>query len=265
VRFGIIVSDIDGCLNRDEWSYDFDQLSRLRELNIASMDDPSIPPLTLCSGRQAAYVDMMSRLVGSHLPAIFEGGCGVFFPDRRTWPRHLLISDVSGLALSPVLRAIKRVTKSVADETGAVFAVGKEVLQTLHPVGAMTTEELGRVLVKRLRDAGIDCEIRTSGSAVDVSPSGIDKGSGLLWLLETLDGSDGLSIDRTVAIGDSPADLPMLARAGMSAAPANAAPEVLEAVDFVSKLPYAAGVLDIVERCIGVNRGRNHTLREGTL
>ena len=62
---------------------------------------------------------------------------------------------------------------------------------------------------------------------VEINVAGVNKGAALEELAADL----GVAADEVVAFGDYPNDLPMLAWAGTSVAPANAHPDVLAAVD----------------------------------
>lgn len=55
-------------------------------------------------------------------------------------------------------------------------------------------------------------------SIIDISPAGVDKGSGLSQALDTL----GIPAEATIAFGDMPNDLPMFRRVGWSYAMGNA-------------------------------------------
>jgi 3-deoxy-D-manno-octulosonate 8-phosphate phosphatase (KDO 8-P phosphatase) len=58
----------------------------------------------------------------------------------------------------------------------------------------------------------------------------------------------GLSDDEVAYMGDDLVDLPVLARVGLPAAPADAVPEVLDAAAFVSERPGGRGaVRDLIE------------------
>ncbi len=69
-----------------------------------------------------------------------------------------------------------------------------------------------------------------------------------LPLLEQTLAQSGLEVDQVGYIGDDITDLPLLKRVGLSAAPTNARPEVLDAVDF--QIPAAGGsgaVREVIE------------------
>ena len=68
--------------------------------------------------------------------------------------------------------------------------------------------------------------------------------------------SAGVEANEAAYMGDDLLDLPVLGRAGLSAAPADAAGEVLAAVDWVSTRPGGRGaVRELVELLLG-SRGR---------
>ena len=66
-------------------------------------------------------------------------------------------------------------------------------------------------------------------SSLECSAAGVDKGSGLLRLLDLL----GIPADRAVAVGDADNDIPMLRAAGLGVAMGNAAEHVKAAADLV--------------------------------
>ena len=95
-------------------------------------------------------------------------------------------------------------------------------------------------------------EIKKVGSRTHVfAPRGLDKGVGLSRLLRLT----GWSNFYTVAIGDSPSDLPLFRVANFKIAVANAAEELKAEADLVTDNPYGEGVLEglkkILEKKIG--------------
>jgi HAD superfamily hydrolase (TIGR01484 family) len=65
--------------------------------------------------------------------------------------------------------------------------------------------------------------------ALLVRAAGIDKGTGIEWLAQHY----GITLDEIIAVGDWVNDIPMLERAGLSFAMAQAPPEVRKAADDV--------------------------------
>jgi hydroxymethylpyrimidine pyrophosphatase-like HAD family hydrolase len=89
--------------------------------------------------------------------------------------------------------------------------------------------------------------VQASVSCVDVTPSGLDKGTGVRWLSE----ETGIPLAQMGGIGDSTSDLRFLVLLGRSAAPANATDEVKAAVGYVSPHEDGDGVVDILRRWCG--------------
>jgi 3-deoxy-D-manno-octulosonate 8-phosphate phosphatase (KDO 8-P phosphatase) len=101
------------------------------------------------------------------------------------------------------------------------------------------------------RQAGIEIAIISgrSAAAVDrraqelgirhVAQGVRDKGAALTSLLETL----GLDASASACIGDDVPDLPMLERAGLSIAVADAHADVLRAVDWITSRPGGRGAV----------------------
>ena len=64
----------------------------------------------------------------------------------------------------------------------------------------------------------------------------------------------GLSVEEAAYMGDEPGDLPAMAEVGLSAAPADAVPEVRERADWVSTCPGGRGA--VRELCDAIVRAR---------
>jgi 5-amino-6-(5-phospho-D-ribitylamino)uracil phosphatase len=77
-------------------------------------------------------------------------------------------------------------------------------------------------------------------------PHGVHKGHGLAWLAERL----GIEQSRTMGIGDSEADIPMLRWAGLGVAMGNAAPDVKAAADWVAPSLEEDGAAVAIERFV---------------
>jgi hypothetical protein len=77
----LVLTDVDGVITRGEGQpIDIEVLQHLAAINAAARRDPYVPAITLCTGRQAPYVELMAQLTGTFLPCIFEHGAGLFFP-----------------------------------------------------------------------------------------------------------------------------------------------------------------------------------------
>ena len=89
---------------------------------------------------------------------------------------------------------------------------------------------------------GLNLRVIPNKRALMILPPGVDKASGLAAALAEL----GLSTGDAVGVGDAENDLAMLEACGVSAAVANALPEVKERVDLVTRAERGAGVSELI-------------------
>src|SRR5437764_6903052 len=87
-KIKLVVSDIEGCLNLNEHTYDLEALSWMKAANKLAREDNPIPFITVCSGRQHAFVEAISQIISSTFPAVFENGCGLYFPTRSLYEEY---------------------------------------------------------------------------------------------------------------------------------------------------------------------------------
>ena len=148
------------------------------------------------------------------LEPAFEGAWDGWDP-----PAESRFGDALELVASPVSKLIVRdVTRSV-DELASVVS---------EVVGERAAVSVGGKWV------------------VEINVTGVSKGAALEELAREL----GIGQDETVAFGDYPNDLPMLAWAGRSIAPRNAHPAVLADVDEVTESNDDDGVALAIERLL---------------
>ncbi len=236
----LLLVDVDGCLTPGEGRpIDLAVLRQMARANRLAQKGQG-PAVTLCTGRQEPYVEVLLQTIGGYLPAIYENGCGLYFPQAYRFREHP--------AITPARRQALVETKSLLQERAVAtgkgyFQPGKESSLSIYPLPGTTVSD-PRLLVEgalSLRPTGYRATV--SNSCVDVIPQGIDKGEGVRWLsLET-----GIPLDQMAGVGDSPSDLAFLPLVGFSAAPANAADAVKVQVHYVSPYPYGRGVIDIFQ------------------
>lgn len=85
--------------------------------------------------------------------------------------------------------------------------------------------------------------ITHSASAVDITPIGIDKASGVKFLAE----KTGISTENMLGIGDTRGDLPMLNLVGIPTGPANASQDVKDIAKFIARSEGVIGVAEILK------------------
>jgi len=247
----LIVTDLDGCLTGyEEGPVDAVGLAELRLWNDRSLDDSNVPPLVLISGRPMGYVEAFARIIGAPYPCIFENGCGMYKSDGGLG--HEYAFHPALVADSEIEVAVGRFNEYLEEHLiklkGCGRIMGKRYAISLTPCPGGTVEELMADVEKAPTELLDGFYVTRSISVVDITPAGINKGSGFDWLIDVLREDYGLNIrpENVLGIGDSWGDLPFLEKCGVSSAPANAAAEVRERVDYVSASDELFAVLDMI-------------------
>lgn len=253
-KIKLVVSDIEGCLNLNEHAYDLEALSWIRVANqLASADNP-IPFITVCSGRQHAFVEAITQIIAGTVPAVFENGCGLYFPTRSLYEEyawHPLLSQPE--VILQFTKVKQKIIEKVVASKLARRVLGKEMMLSLHPLPSIEVKEVYRIVTETLAKSELVASITRSASAVDITPIGIDKAAGIRWLVDTLGGVLSVELANVAGIGDSAGDVPFLNIVGFSAAPANASEQVKGLVDYCSSCADGRGVADIITHCISIN------------
>ena len=99
------------------------------------------------------------------------------------------------------------------------------------------------VVLKTIRDMGLELQVIFNKDAVMVLPSGVNKATGLSVALDEM----GLSPEKIVGIGDAENDHAFLHLCGCAVAVANALPALKEAADMVTRGDHGAGVREVIE------------------
>jgi len=249
-KIKLLAVDVDGCITPGEGTTaEIAVIKRLRELNERSESEPDVPAITLCTGRQQPFVDLLSQLIGTRAPAIFENGAGIHEPETYSFYFHPSITDENRRRLRDFERAIE---KDMVAAGKAKLQPGKEVSLSVYPAEGYTVADNARQLRKLLRDTGADFFLDVSILCINVLFPGIDKGAGVKWLAKFM----GLGLDEIGAVGDAPGDLPAFEAAGFAACPANAEKKVKKAADFVAQEENGRGVIRIVDEVIYMNADR---------
>ena len=235
----LLLFDIDGVLSAGEAQpLDLALLASLTQMNRLARTDPAQPAVTLCTGRPAPYVEVMLQAIDGYLPAVFENGCGLYLPAGYRFLPHPNLAD-GGRAFASVRQ---RLRKALVDTGRVFFQPGKEYSLSLFPLDGVTIDDLLPLAAGALGQEVEAVDLVYSFSCLNVVPRGVDKGAGMRFLCQQA----GYELEEVLAVGDSDVDLPLLAAAGYSAAPANANPAVQGLVDYVSRRATTAGVRDIL-------------------
>ncbi|MFN8524053.1 MAG: HAD hydrolase family protein [Chloroflexota bacterium] len=244
----LVLLDVDGCLTDGEASrLDIPALQLIAALNQRALEEPDLPAITLCTGRQAPYVELLCQAIGTFVPAIWETGAGLFDPIGYRFLRHPLMSDERLAAFE----AIKGLIWERVEAPGlARRQPGKDLSLSLYPTTGTSVDQLYEAVAGLVEPFGEHYGVHRLLSCVEATPRGIDKGAGARWLCELT----GLRLENMVGIGDQTPDLSYLSIVAAAAVPANATPDLRAMADYVAPRRSSQGVLDILNWVVARNR-----------
>ncbi|HEX3408190.1 MAG TPA: HAD-IIB family hydrolase [Caulobacteraceae bacterium] len=127
----------------------------------------------------------------------------------------------------------------------ALRAAGVQPLAVGRSIVA-TADEYAPIVEQAIRDLGLDWRTILNKDSVMSLPAGVDKASGLAAALDAL----GLAAAAVLGVGDAENDSAFLVECGVSAAVANALPDLKAAVDIVAPEPEGAGVAWLIDRLL---------------
>lgn len=240
----LIVSDIEGCISAGKGLIlDLDTLQIIQEYNQSANNRTNIP-LALCTGRSQPFAEAFCQMLGIVMPCVCENGAFIYDPVRDVSIRNPAITARHIAAQKEFVGTLE---SKIAKEHPYRREPGKEICISLNPDVSKEhyAEEIPRLYeqVKSVIDSTL-FTVTHSASAVDITPAGIDKASGVRFLAELT----GIHLQEMAGIGDTIGDLPFLKITGMSAAPANCTAVIRDSVDYVSQKSAAEGVIDIITR-----------------
>jgi hydroxymethylpyrimidine pyrophosphatase-like HAD family hydrolase len=240
----VFACDIDGCLAAPgHAAYDLERLHAIAELNRASASDPSVPALTLVTGRPHPYVDAVMQVLDVRLPASFENGVGL--ATRHPYRAWLLPEVGAGR------EAVRRMIEIVEARDDVFLQMGKAASLSVFPYDReRPLQDLAGLLRRLVDDHDLPLDIDPSTDCVNVLPPGVDKAVGF----RALCAATGVAPDAVAGIGDSVGDLPWLRLCGVSIAPLVSADEVRAGVTHASDLPDVVATLAAYEALVAANR-----------
>lgn len=238
----LIACDWEGCIAEPASGpvpWPLDKIAILRGI-IKEIDVPFV----LCTGRQLPYVEAALQALGvfSDIPSVAENGASLYFPKTK----EVLLHPAITLEAKETLNVIRQKALEIVKHVGGNQEYGKAFTISLTPPSQYSIKEFYQHVRERLNKFSDLVEISYSQSAVDITPRGVNKGSGLRFLVQIAK----IDLNNVVGIGDSQGDLTMLREVGHSACPANADENIKSIVEYVSSLRTTDGVIDIIRQFV---------------
>lgn len=221
---------------------------------IAKANLGQLPPFGFCTGREASYVLGIARFM--EIPnswSLVESGLLLYNPRSQDRKYHPALTQEMREVFEEIKK--KRIPLLVAKFPFLFPYTDKEVNIAIERRDeAVSLKDCEQVIREALQNLVQFLEINVSSIAVDISPKGIDKGTGLIFLAE----ETGIPPSEMLLIDDSMGGKPAADHAGFLACPANAKPEFKELVrargekGYESPFEFAEGVADSILHFTGV-------------
>lgn len=247
----LFVTDLDGCISHPFRTPNWNNVEKIRSLNIESRSSEVIPPLTICTGRPYPYAEAVAQWMDVRIPFVFESAGLYHWNGNRvetalnslkddlepifamkSWIRNNILPDfpTSNIEFSKMMDA-------------GIVAPEKEIIDTIIP------------LVKKKIEADFPLlEMHTTDISVNILMPGNNKLQGMKLLAE----SQNIGLNEIAYIGDTGGDVPALKEVEMPFSPSNATRAVKEVSENIDAETSGA-VLTAYKRVIEYNRSFNNT------
>ncbi len=247
MKIKTIYIDIEGCLRSGGklTGNDLEGLAKIQKYQLKASDDPNLSSLAICSGRGLGYIEAMLANIGfppAGIWSVAENGAFVCDFRENRFELNPMIENVS-----EIQKISRETIPALLEKIGGQKELGKEICISLNPSDKTSIEEYFQRVKKELSEFEKSVEITHSTAAVDITPRGINKGTGLGFATR----ESGVELSEILYIGDSEGDFPAMEIAGFVACPANATEGCKELVQekggYISPYNDVKGVFDIIK------------------
>ena len=246
-KIKIICTDIEGCLRKGNRFIpnNLIELQKIQGYQLQALENPNLPPIVLCSGRGIGFIEGMLTNIGFPPTGFWSvAENGVFILDLRS--NMLKLNPIVDKNIFKIQKISQEVIPKLLEEIGGKKEPGKEICISLNPPHGMKIEKFFEIVKKRLSQFEKVVELTHSTTAVDITPDGANKGSGLKFAAER----SGVGIENILYIGDTRGDSPAFEVAGYTACPSNATEECKKLVKsksgYISSFKNVNGLVDII-------------------
>lgn len=174
----LIATDIEGCItppNRAE--INLPKLQRLRSYVEFTRANSQFPRIVIFTGRSQGYVELLAQTIGllsfdTDVPCVIENGAALYFPgSKKTHP----------LLTREQIKKIREIEFDLMGQFEKNTFEPKSYMVTINPLETENVEDLRQKVTVYLHEQGLDeiLNITNTASAVDITPKGIDKSTGL--------------------------------------------------------------------------------------
>ena len=237
-KIKVFVTDLDGCMTDPFETPNWEAYSQIRALQLQSELDPSIPPMSICTGRPMPYAEAQAQFLGVRLPFVFESGGGFYDLMTNTLTWNPVVTD----ALTSDIEAIRAWAHAeiFPNFQGSMPEFAKYTDVGLIHRDKSVIDEIHALATKKISQEYPHFEVHKTDVSVNIIVKKANKGEGLTHLAKILE----VDLSEMAYIGDSSGDIPGLEIVGMAFAPSNAHEPVKEVAHLVTSSPSTVGVLE---------------------
>jgi len=242
----LFVSDIDGCISHPFKTPKWETINKIRELNIQSRSDETIPPLTICTGRPYPYAEAVSQWLDVQIPFVFESA-GLYI-----WEGNKIVTALNSEdgELEPIFHMKEWIKKDLLTS----FQTAQPEFAKMMDAGIVCPDpsvikEMIPIVKQKVDQDFPELEIHTTDISVNILMPGNNKLQGMKLLADSV----GVTLEEIAYIGDSGGDIAALKHIKMPFSPSNAIPEVKE-VTKTLKTETTDAVLEAYHEVIELNR-----------
>lgn len=242
----LFVTDLDGCVSYPFKTPKWETINKIRELNLLSRTDETVPPLTICTGRPYPYAEAVAQWLDVRIPFVFESA-GLYNWDGNKIETALESHDG---ALAPIRKMKKWIQKDLLKSfptaqleftkmmDAGIVCPDKDVVRKMLP------------LMKKKVDADYpELEIHTTDVSVNILMPGNNKLQGMKLLAKKV----GVQLTEIAYIGDTGGDVPALKNVKLAFSPKNATRAVKDVTTNLESETTDA-VLEAYQKIIELNR-----------
>lgn len=238
----LFVTDLDGCISMPFTTPDWDAISRIRELNIKSRSDKTIPPLTICTGRPFPYAEAVAQWLDVRLPFVFESA-GLY-----NWEGNRFVTAID--RKNGQLEPIRQMKRWLREDLLPRYPGAEAEFSKLMDAGVVCPDEemisrIHKEILDKTESEFPDLEVYATEISVNVLLAGNNKLQGLKLLSQSLN----ISLSEMAYIGDSSGDVPALNNVEMPFSPMNARQVAKDHAEVLPQFTTKA-VLEAYERII---------------
>ncbi len=245
----LFVLDVDGCISYPFKTPDWDTLTKIRNLNLKSRQEPDIPSITLCTGRPYPYAEAVAQWLDIRHPFIFESA-GLYHWDGNRIETGIGGNTANGQGMNSIHAFKEWLTESVIPDYPDILLEFTKMMDA--GVVSPNTSQIDQIynrIMEHVEKNYPELEVHRTEISVNTLLAGNNKGTGIELLSREL----GISSDQMAYIGDSEGDLPALEKVARPFAPLNAIERVKEVAEV---LPYetSGAILEAYQRLIKQNK-----------